>query len=480
MTPAQAFGQILPLLAPALTALAAGAALHPRLRWAPGGLLAFAAVADLALSVTAPVLNGTLGGAESTLLTWSPLGLYGASVIVRRTSYVALLTCPALLLAWVGLVLAERRRRWFSGRTDEPLAARAARGAALLALAGGVWSVRAADFVSAYFGLSLFLVATTLLLALTAGRWAAGRRMVVVHATLAALLSAGLLLGKVNGHFQLGGLSSSGFTGFVFFGLGLAAAAAAAVPPFHGWLLRCCRSALAPALAAAGLSAAGALLLIAILAVEPDATWQGPLRALGWLAACVGGVVVLTRHRPAIALAAAWIARAGALFLAASIATPAAVTAAAAFTALPLVAHGALWLTAALPWGGHVRTRTIARPALRNPGFWINLLVLATAAGLPPTVGGTVRALLAGALTSWPSGDQLLRVPLVLADLATLIAGSALLWSPRYLPPLDGRRGWAAVVALGGVLVLPALAPQWLLSPWLDPAAAALAGTSVS
>jgi hypothetical protein len=156
------------------------------------------------------------------------------------------------------------------------------------------------------------------------------------------------------------------------------------------------------------------------------------------------------------------------------------VAATAAFAALPLTAHGLLWLTAAAPWGGHVRTRVAPPPALRTPGFWINLLLLATAAGLPPTVGSTLRAVLAGALTSWPSGDQLLRVPLFLADVATLLAGSALLWAPRYLPPLEGRRGWVAVAALAIVSIAPALAPQWLISTWLDPAAASLAGTNVS
>ena len=480
MTPASVFGQLLPLLAPGFTALAAAAALWSRARWGPRALLALALVADLTLSVTALALNRALGSAETTLLTWSPLGLYGASVLVRRSAHIALLTCPALVLAWVGLALAERRRRWFSGRPEETLAARAATGAALLALSGGLWTIRAADFVSIFFGVSLFLLAATFVLALAAGSAATGRRLVVVQATLATLLVAGLMLGKVNGHFRVGGLSSAGFTGVVFLGLTVAACALAAVPPFHGWVLRCSRGALVPALAALGVAGGTALLSIAYLSTDLDTAWQGQLRALGWLATLIGTAVALTRHRPAIALAAAWVARAGALFLAASISTPASVTATAAFAALPMTAHGLLWLTAAAPWGGHVRARPPARPALRVPGFWINLLLLATAAGLPLTVGGTLRALLAGALTSWPSGDQLLRVPLVLADLATLIAGSALLWTPRYVPPFEGRWGWLSVAALGALVVLPGVIPHVLLSPWLDPSAAALAGTSVS
>lgn len=480
MTPAHALGQLLPLLAPGLTAAAGGAVMAGGARWLASGLIALAFLADLTLSLAAPALNATLEGTEATLFTWSPLGLYGESVLVQRGAHVALVTCPVLVLAWLGMTLGERRRRWFSGLAAEPAAARASGAAALLALAGCLWAVRAGDFVSLFFGVSLGLLGTSAVLATTAGIAVAGRRLVLGQIALAALLTSGLVLGKVNGHFQLSGLSTAGFTDVAFFGLSAAAAVLAAVPPFHGWLLRSSRSALAPALATAGLACATVLLLTALLATELKFSWQGQLRALGWLAAILGCGVSLARRRPVLSLAAAWVARAGTLFLAASVSTPASFAAALAFAAVPMASHGVLWLTAAIPWGGHVRARGSSAPPLRTPGFWINLLLLATAVGLPPTLGGTLRSALAGALTSWPSGDQLLRVPLVLTDVTTLIAGSALLWEPRYLPPVRGARGWMAAGALGLALVVPALAPQFLVSPWLDPAAAAAVRTSAS
>lgn len=304
MTPAGAFGLILPLIAPALTVLAAAAALSVRARWLAATLVALAFVSDLALSVTATAINATLGSAEATLFTWSPLGLYGAGVLVRRGAHVALLTCPALLLAWYGWNLADRRRRWFIGRAHDThaLSARATAGAALLALAGGLWAVRAADFVSLFFGVSLFLMSSAAVVTTVAGIASAGRRLVVAYFCLAALLTSGLLLGRVNGHFQLAGLSSAGFTDAAFFGLALSAAAAAAVPPFHGWFVRSSRNALVPALVAAGGSIGAALLLTAFLTTDLEVSWQGQLRAIGWLAALTGAAIAVTRQRPTISL----------------------------------------------------------------------------------------------------------------------------------------------------------------------------------
>jgi len=64
--------------------------------------------------------------------------------------------------------------------------------------------------------------------------------------------------------------------------------------------------------------------------------------------------------------------------------------------------------------------------------------------------------------------------------MTTLIAGSALLWEPRYSPPVRGAWGWIAAASLGIALIVPALAPQLLVSPWLDPAAAAAVRTTAS
>ncbi|HEU5315808.1 MAG TPA: hypothetical protein VFX49_06825, partial [Chloroflexota bacterium] len=262
MTPASTASLVLPLAAPALVLVAAALLLWRRAQVAVAPLLLIALLSDAALAIGAEWLSRELGATERSLFTWSPLGLYGVAIGVRRTPDVALLTAPALCLAWLGILLASRRRRWFSALAEWSLYERASLSMGLAALAGAVWAPRAADYVSLFAGCAFFAAGCTGVLALVAGPAASGRRLVLGSLAAAALLSSGLVLGRVNGHFQLSGLSSAGFGAGAFAGMAVMAAFAGCAPPFHGWLLRTCRHPLAPALAAAGTACAAALLLV--------------------------------------------------------------------------------------------------------------------------------------------------------------------------------------------------------------------------
>jgi formate hydrogenlyase subunit 3/multisubunit Na+/H+ antiporter MnhD subunit len=468
----------LPLAAPLLVCAAALLTALARLRRLVAPLLVLAMVADAAVAATARLLSARLGSEEVALFAWSPLGLYGVVFGVRRSAEIALLSLPPVALTLTGLLFAGRRRRWFSAQKEESLAERLGSAAALTGLAGAMWVTRANDLVSLMLGTGAFFLGTTGLLAASGGAGPAGRRLTAAGAVLVALLGAVLILGKVNGHFQLSGLSTSGFGGPTFGGILLTAAFAAGAPPFHGWLARLGRHPYAPGMAAAGLAVAAALLLAAFRTVDFSPEWVAWLRALGWLAVLLGSGIALTRRGLAVRLAASGVAHIGVLFLAASVATTAAFTAVLLYELCVFIALGLLWLTAALPWGGHLRTNRPPPPPLRSPGFWLNALLLATAAGLPLTVGGLARTALAGAMTAWPSGDQLLRVPMALNDLVVLVAGSALLWNARYLPPLRGATGWAVLALTALVVVAPAAAPALLIGSWYAPAAAEAAGTA--
>ena len=378
---------------------------------------------------------------------------------------------PCLGLALASLLLTERRRRWFSALGDASLIGRAGVAFALSALSGALLAVRAADFLSLFLGVSAFLLAGAGLLAFCAGPAVAGRRVLVAYATSVVGLGTVLTLGRVNGHFELGNLSSSGFTGGPFLGIAMAAAVCGGLPPFHGWLLRISRHPMAPAVAAAGSSVALSLLLVTIRTVDLAPLWQAELRAAGWIAILMGASIAVTRRAPAIRLAAAAITRAGALFLAASVSTPAALGTALLYALVMEGSLGLLWLSASVPWGGqHRASRAAVALPLRAPGFWLLVLVIATAAALPPTVGGVARSALTGSLTAWPAGDQTLRIALFIADAVTLVAGAALLWDVRFLPPLRGWLGWIAVALAAILLIGPIASPARLIGGWLGPA----------
>lgn len=473
-----AIGALLPVVAPVLALLAAFLAVFQRTRVAVPLLVLLAIAADVALGITSTGLNAALGTAQLPLFTWSPLGLYGATLALRRSPEVAVLSVPCLALALAGLMLTERRRRWFSALGDVTLYGRAGVASALSALTGALIAIRAADFLSLFLGASAFLLAGAGLLAVCAGPAVAGRRLLVAYGTAIGALGTVLTLGRVNGHFDLGNLSSSGFTSGPFLGIALAAAVCGALPPFHGWVLRISRHPLSPAVAVAGAATALSMLFVTFRTVELAPVWQGELRAAGWFATLVGASVAISRRAPTVRLAAAAVTRAGAVFLAVSIATPAALGSALLYALVIESVLGFLWLTAAVPWSGQrSASRTPSEVPLRAPGFWVLALVVATAAALPPTVGGVARTALTTSVVAWPSGDQTLRLALFVGDAVTLVAGAAMLWDPRYLPPLRGRLGWIAVVFAALLLVGPIVAPERVIGIWLGPAAAEAGGT---
>jgi len=93
-------------------------------------------------------------------------------------------------------------------------------------------------------------------------------------------------------------------------------------------------------------------------------------------------------------------------------------------------------------------------------------------------VGGLARSALTGAVTAWPAGDELLRVPLLVTDVAVLVAGSALLWSPRYLPPVRGAAGWLLCGVLWLAFCVPAMVPAVAIGSWAGPAMAEATGVT--
>lgn len=421
---------------------------------------------------------------EAPLFTWSPLGLYGVTLGVRPNPAAALLTLPALLLAAAGLVAwrgSQRAGRSTTGSNRGTAACAWEDALALTAVSGALWSAVAADLVSLHLGASLFWLATTGLLWSVAGALQAGRRLLLVNVAATGSLTCVLILGKVNGHFQLSQLSTAGFTSAALVGLTLAAAVAAPLPPFHGWLLRLARYPLAPALGAAGAAVAFALLLVAFrLSGEQLAPgWQRLLIAAGGMTTVVGASAAFLRRAPALRLAALFGGRAGLLFQAAGVATPASMAAALLYFTLALPVLGVLWLLAMSP--GSSRTAHHAPWGARlTPGFGVTVLLLASAAGLPGTVGNLSTEALVRALTSSPAGHPWLRLPPLLLDVATLAAGSRLLWRAQPLSTLHGPAGWLLLVVTVALLIGPVATPGWAIDSWLGPAAAVAAGTGLA
>jgi formate hydrogenlyase subunit 3/multisubunit Na+/H+ antiporter MnhD subunit len=483
-----------------LLLMAAPAALWWRARWVGAAILALAAAGPLALLAAFVRTGGNTPPPDVPLFAWSPLGLYGVVVAARPSPSGALLALPPLFLALCGWLMSPRAG---SGRRAADALGHAS---ALVGLAGAQWTGVAADFVSLHGGVVLYLLGTAGLLWVGAGAAPAGRRVTFALAAGAALLACVLILGRVNGHFRLSGFSTAGFTAPAFFGLALAAAAAAAVPPFHGWLLRVGRHPLAPALAAGGAGVALVLLLAAfrITGGAFAADWQRWLAAAGWVAALVGAGVAIARRAPPVRFAALFCGNAGLVFLAAAVATPVSMAAALLHVALGLPALAVVWLTAlgsarpgGPPTGNGVTGPAAASPDRRPPRayaptgvapwgrgrgpdnlrVWAYLLVLASAAGLPATVGGVSTTALVASLTAWPAGDQLLRAPLLVLDVAALAAGGDLL---RRRPARFATHPLAAGALLAtaaGLVVGPALAPSAMIGGWFGPVAAEAVGT---
>jgi hypothetical protein len=486
------------LLAALLVLTAASASARP-VRWLvwPAGLLLFlalgAAVGALVLSALAPP---GMASFDVRLFAWSPLGLYGVAFDLHVSPAAAVLSLPALVLAFAAWVRRVRRER--RGRPGDA--------AALLALSGALWTTLAGDLVTQYLGVTLFLLGTAAVLWATAGAARGGGRLVLAGAAGAALLACVLTLGKVNGIFILSQLSTAGFTGPAFFGLALCAGVVVAAPPAHAWLLRLARHPYGPALAAAGVAAGLALLLGAFRttagALPPG--WPQWLIAYGWAATLAAAVVAVLRRAPAVRLAALFTGKAGMLFFATAIATPVSVAAAVLYVALALPALGFLWWLAAArsePRPGEATTGAGGRTVWRRPGFWLLALILASAADLPGTASGAAGGAFVRALTSWPSGDLTLRVPPFLLNAAVLIVGGGLLWGGDGLPAarglreraatqrrrtrisllgLSGWRGWALLVPTAVLVIAPAILPWRLIGHWFGPVAAAAAGTGTA
>ncbi|MDQ3702755.1 MAG: hypothetical protein M3442_17795, partial [Chloroflexota bacterium] len=317
------------------------------------------AVAGLVRTYLAPPGQAAF---DAPLYTWSPLGLYGVTFGIHSSPATWVLSLPPLALAVAGWLTRMRSAGTAGSRTPaegEHLAAgrtekrtRGRRGAerasdalALIAVAGALWTTLAADLVSQYLGVALFLLGTAGVLWAVAGAVPAGRRLVLVAATSAGLLAAVLLLGKVNGHFVLSQLSTAGFTSAAMLGVASSAAVAASVPPFHGWLLRIARHPFAPALAAAGTAVALALVLTAFrtTAGQLPLGTQRWLVGYGWLATLMPVAVALRRRSPVTRLVALYAGKAGLLFFALYIATPVALASALLYVTLALPAHALLW-----------------------------------------------------------------------------------------------------------------------------------------
>ncbi len=461
-------------LAPAvLLLIGAALLLWPRARMAALLLACLGPAAALGGLVLTEAAWPRVGGYDAPVLSWSPLGLYGVTLTLHPSSTAFVLTLPPLLLAALGVAILWRRQRAGTGIWE------AAGAAALVAVAGSCWAAPAGDLVSLTLATCLFLVATGAMLWAVAGAAPAGRRLLLVATAAVGLETCVLILGKVNGLFLLSQLSTVGFTSAAFAGLFLTALVAAPVPPFQGWLQRLARHPLAPAVQAAGAALALRLLLVVfqVTAGSFASSWQHWLALAGWLAVAGGiGVVLLRRGQPT-RLASLAAGRAGFSFLAAAIATPGSMAAALLYATLALPPLSLLWLLSLAPSpAGPPRRRDTA--LWKTPGFWIVALLLASAAGLPGTVGGLAKGALIGTLTAAPAGNPWLRLPPFLLDGATLIAGSRLLWRPHALTHLESRWGWALLALAVLVLAGPFLAPALAIARWFGPAALAAAGTA--
>jgi hypothetical protein len=460
-----------------LTLLAAFAA---RWRAAAGVLLVLAIACGLAGAVLLAGARLAAPAFDVPLFAWSPLGLYGVTFVVRPSAAAVVLGLPFLALAAAGTA---------SRRGTASLTARAGEASALVALAAAFWCGLAGDLVSLFLGVACYLLATTGVVAVAAGAPQAGRRLVIVETAVLGLLACVLLLGKINGQFQLAQLSTVGFTWAAFAGVVLVAAVAAPLPPFHGWLIRAARHRLAPALAAAGIAIALQLLLVAFRTTDGQFTpgWQRALALGGWVAVLVSAGIALIRRGAPLRFAALFTGRSALVFLAASVATPAALAAGLLYVTLGVPALGLLWLLSrerplpATVSGRQTPTLPAARARridARTPGFWAHALLLASAAGLPFTLGGVATEALAGALISWPSGTGLNRLPPLIVGVTTLVVAAPLLWRPHRLSQLGGWRGWLALGVAVVLLIGPAINPPLAIGQWFGPAAAVAAGTS--
>lgn len=539
-------------------------------------LLLAAAANSLAGLVILPSMRRATVAHEAAFAGWSPLGLYGVELSVRADALGSFLAVPCLVAAVVGWARAYGppwrdpwARRVPDGRTGMDAAM-------LVSLAGGTWALVAGDLVSVVLGAGTFLVATALALRLAGTSDAARWRLVITGGFSLCLLVCMLLLGKVNGSFAAAQLASVSFSDASLAGLVVVAYGIGNAVPFHGWALRLARQPLMPAVAAVGSALSLSMVDVAFVTTggELAGAWRLALTSLGLVA--IGGAVIAAwgHGHPRVRLAALTGGRTGLGLLALASGAPATMSALALLHGVSATGAALLWVAApggsgalravrlatgsrlaraerpdVLPIArnqGH-RGRLVVRPNLlgtlaarsaqsrapmqaraglvdlrldawRSAGPWLVVLVVATAAGLPGTIGGLAADTYLSALAASSDAGWWLRLAALTLDTATIGAGGAVLaaginaalatriararpvgHAPAGDHAIDGgwsrpddtwrRRGTALdalletmpwLVAATGIaaVVAPALLPATFVGPWFAPVSVVMAGTS--
>ena len=521
---------------------------------------AFASVAIL------PGVRRALEASEAPFAVWSPLGLYGVELSVRTNALGGFLAIPCMLASLAGWV------RAYGPPWQDPLGSHVPVGrgptdmALLASLSAGVWALMAGDLVSMVLGIGGFFVATALALRFAGASNAARWRLVVTGAFSLCLMTCMLLLGKVNGSFAASQLASVSFSDASLAGIVVVAYGVGNAVPFHGWAQALARQPLMPSVAAVGSALSLAMVDVAFVTTggELANAWRGVLTALG-IAAVAGAVLVAWgSSHPRSRLATLAGGRTGLGLLAIASGAPATMSALALLHGVAATGAALLWVAApggsgasrdrrfglvglrgrttragvedhvlppvpsvpplrGLGGGRSVRLSALAArvsvagspdlrlDAWRNAGPWLVILVVATAAGLPGTVGGLAADTYLSALAAASDAGGWLRVAALVLDTATIGAGGAVLaagintalvarmaksrppendfgvwpvpdesWRTRstfgeviteFLPWLGVAIGIAAIVA-------PALLPNTFVSPWFAPISVVVAGTS--
>ena len=565
---------------PVLVVVAAMASLlRPTRATVPALLLTAAILAVSGVAILPGVRRDALAVDELAVAAWSPLGLYGARLLVRTNALGSFLSVPCMVAALAGWV------RAYGPPWRDPLSTRipdrrpGLDGALLVALAGGMWTLVAGDLVSMVLGTGTFFVATALALRLAGASAAARARLVVTGGFSLCLLVCMLLLGKVNGSFAAAQLASVSFSDASLAGLVVVAYGVGNAVPFYGWALLLARQPLMPAVAAVGSALSLTMLDVAFVTTggELADAWRGVLTSLGVVAlVCPVFVAWGSGKPPRLRLATLAGGRTGLGLLAIASGAPATMSALALLHGVAATGAALLWVAApggsgALARGGGL-TSGVRRGSLgdaigrssgpgvslgagayadnyehrrsgreraerlapfspardrravfstgivelrldawRSAGPWLVVLVVATAAGLPGTIGGLAADTYLSALAASNDAGGWLRLAALVLDTATIGAGGAVLASgitaaltarmARARPidhaidawalPDDAwrKRGnvgdvlrvllpWLGVAVGIAAVVAPALLPATFVGPWFAPVSVVMAGTT--
>lgn len=557
---------------PTLVVVAAIAALlRPTRATVPVLLLADALLAVSGVAIL-PSVRRAVEVNETAVASWSPLGLYGVELSVRTSALGSFLSVPCLVAALASWVRAYGPpwRDPLSARV--PRGRPRVDGAMLAALAGGTWTLVAGDLVSMVLGTGTFFVATALALRLAGSSAAARHRLVVTGVFSLCLLVCMLLLGKVNGSFSAAQLASVSFSDASLAGLVIVAYGVGNAVPFTGWALLMARQPLMPAVAAVSSALSLALMDMAFVTTggELADAWRGVLTSIG-LVAMTGAVFMAWRVRhPRLRLATLAGGRTGLGLLAVASGAPATMSALALLHGVAATGAALLWVAA--PGGsgalreGIVRSRGRSgsldnafgrRPtpvilfnpspapigagreravlmtpfpsarvraaasgptlidlrldAWRSAGPWFVVLVVATAAGLPGTIGGLAADTYLSSLAASNDAGGWLRIAALILDTATIGAGGAVLasgigrafaarmaqsrpidhaidawtasdeaWRTRgtFSDALRDLLPWLGVSVGIAAVVAPAILPMTFVAPWFAPVSVAMAGTT--